>query len=158
MTQSDRKSKHGLWEWRAGRREWAMRQRKLMSWTSPSSTHSRRSKRLVNLLPTTDKLFSSISSQFMDEDSSSISQSLDMIFYFSLAVWSIWDSCSFFDTEWWNIYDNLWCFLLPPIVDLPRRAAHLQASHRAVQSINPEAYCRLSRRWHLTDKTHDGER
>lgn len=47
LRQSDRKLKLGSWGWRVDRREWGQPKRKLMSWTSPSSTRSRRSKRFV---------------------------------------------------------------------------------------------------------------
>lgn len=66
---------------------------------------------------------------------------------------SIQNSCSSCDIIW-NIYWLLCLF----DTEFPRRITHLQTPHRTFQSINAETYRRLSWRWHVTNKTHDGER
>lgn len=63
----------------------------------------------------------------------------------------------------WNIYEppllpSSLSIIFLSISELPRRTAHLQASHRVVQSINPEAHCRLPDRRHDSHQTHDGDR
>lgn len=114
--------------------------------------------------------------KFMEKDSSSILQTLghdclflSPVFLFAQKHGSIGNSKFMFILyrfdSLWNINDAWWIlylsffFLLSHLcrVDVPRRITHLQAPHRTFQSINPEAYCRLSGRWHITDKTHDGE-
>lgn len=99
MTQNDRKSRHGSQGWRRG---WEMRQHKLMSWTFPYSTGSKRSKRFVNLLPTTTEPRLAIYGRRFFIDFTVIGH--DFLFRFRLMV-----NLRCLATKW-NIYDDLWCF------------------------------------------------
>lgn len=110
-----------------------------------------RSERMGNAETQADVLdFSVLDSQQKEQKvRTSLSRLLDINF---LLV-SIQNSCSSCDSLW-NIYEPL-CL---SNTEFSRRAAHLQTPHRAFQSINAETYRSLSRWWHVTDKTHDGER